>query len=163
MPKGLEILNIVAGAVPIDTTGAAVSGDYVSLKDYRRCLVVISQGAWAGGTPAVTLLQATDVTNSASDEKTLSFTKKWTKTGLTGTVWTEATVSSDTFNLTTTANTITVLDVNAADLDADNGFDCMRVNVATPGANADLISVIYILLEPRFGQAPAVMIDPLVN
>lgn len=146
----IESLGIEVGAVPIDTTGAAVTGDYVSMKGFRKLLIVIFQGAWAGGTPAVTLKQATDVTNSQSDEKALSFTRKWSKVGLTGTIWAEAAVTSDTFNLPATANTITAIEVNAEDLDTNNGFDCVRVNVATPGSNADLICVAYILGDPRY-------------
>jgi len=148
-----EQAAIEVGAVPIDTTGAAVTGDYFSMKNYGRLAIIIYQGAWAGGTPAVTLKQATDVGNSASDEKALGFSWMWTKTGLTGTTFTKTAVTSNTFNLTATANTITVIEVNAETLDADNDFDCVRVNIATPGSNADLICVAYIGLDPRYPQA----------
>ena len=40
--------------VPIDTTGAARTGDYYSLKGADGIVFVIAQGAWAGGTPAGT-------------------------------------------------------------------------------------------------------------
>lgn len=143
--------GIEVAAVPIDTTGAAVTGDYYCLKNYNHITFIIAQGAWAGGTPAVTLKQATDV--AATDEKALSFTKRWTKVALTGTTYTETAVSSDTFNLPATANTINVLEVDAAMLDIANGFDCVRVNVATPGSNADLICVFAILGGARFHQA----------
>lgn len=149
----VENCAIEVGAVPVDTTGAAVTGDYVSLKNYAHLTVIITQGAWAGGTPAVTMKQATDVANSASDEKALEIDYYWTKTGLTGTTWTRTAITSDTFNLTATANTITVLEIDASDLDSDGGFDCCRVGIASPGANADLIAVVYILSQPRFAQA----------
>jgi hypothetical protein len=35
-------------------------------------------------------------------------------------------VTSDTFNLPATANTINVLEIDAAQLDAANDFDCVR-------------------------------------
>jgi len=157
--RDLDTRIVEVGAVPIDTTGAAVTGDYVSLKNYRRLMIVISQGAWAGGTPAVTLKQATDV--AASDEKALGFTYRWTKVGLTGTTFTKTAVTSNTFNLPAVANTINVLIVDAMDLDADNGFDCVSCQIASPGANADLISMVYILDEARYNQAT--MIDPKVD
>lgn len=141
---------IEVAAVPIDTTGAAVTGDYFSLKNFNHLTLIISQGAWAGGTPAVTLKQATDV--AGTSEKALSFTKRWTKVALTGTTFTETTVSSDTFNLPATANTINVLEIDASMLDVDNGFDCVRLNIASPGANADLICVVAILSQPRYPQ-----------
>lgn len=149
--KFIEQANIEVGAVPINTTGAAVTGDYVSLKGYGRLGIVIAQGAWAGGTPAVTIKQASAV--AGTGEKAVSFAKKWSKVALTGTTFAEAAVSSDTFNLPNTANTVTYLEVNAEDLDADNGFDCVRVDIASPGANADLIAVVYLLLDPRYPQA----------
>lgn len=151
--------KIVPGAVPIDTTGAAVSGDYVSLKGYTHLTVVIMQGAWAGGTPAVTLKQATNV--AAASEKALSFSKYWSGTALTADTLTETAVVSDTFNLTTTANTFTVLEVDASSLDVDNSFDCVRVGIASPGSNADLIAVLYILTGTRYPSSspPSAIID----
>jgi hypothetical protein len=157
--KLVENFCIEAGAVPLDTTGAAVTGDYVSMKDYRHLTIIIQQGAWAGGTPAVTLKQATAV--AGTGEKALSFSKRWTKVALTGTTFTETAVTSDTFNLPATANTMNVLEIDAEDLDVANGFDCVRLGIATPGANADLISATYILSEPRYAQA--LLPDPKVD
>lgn len=158
----MKLVNEVAietGLVPKDITGAAQTGDYVSLKDYRHLTIILQQGAWAGGTPAVTLFQATDV--AATGEKALSFSKRYTQVGLTGTGYTETAVASDTFNLPNVANTINVIEIDAEDLDVDNGFDCVCVKVASPGANADLLSIQYILSEPRFQGAA--MPDPKVD
>lgn len=157
----VENAAIEVAAVPIDTTGAAVTGDYVSLKNYSHLTVIITQGAWAGGTPAVTMKQATDVANSGSDEKALEIDYYWTQTGLTGTGYTKTAITSDTFNLPATANTVTVLEIDDTDLDLENGFDCVRLGVASPGANADLISAVYILTGARYPQAAAV--DPKVD
>ncbi len=157
----LENAKIVVGAVPIDTTGAAVAGDYVSLKGYSHLTVVIMQGAWAGGTPAVTLKQNTNVGNSPADEKALSFTKYWTGVALTDDTYSAVAVVSDTFNLTATANTVTILEVDASSLDVDNGFDCVRLGIASPGSNADLVAVLYILTGARFPQSdtPSAIVD----
>lgn len=147
----VENAKIVVGAVPIDTTGAAVTGDYVSMKGYTHLTIVIMQGAWAGGTPAVTLKQATDV--AATGEKALSFTKYWSGTALTDDQYAATTVSSDTYNLAATANKVNIIEVDASSLDVDNGFDCVRLGIASPGANADLIAVLYILTGARYPQA----------
>lgn len=155
----IEQLGIEVAAVPIDTTGAAVTGDYYSLKAYNHITFIIAQGAWAGGTPAVTLKQATDV--AGTGEKALSFSYRWTQVALTGTGYTKTAVTSDTFNLPATANTINVLEVEASDLDTNNGFDCVRVAIASPGASADLICVVAILSQPRYEQAA--MIDAKVD
>ncbi len=147
----IEKNQIEVGVLPKDITGAAQTGQYISLKGYEHVTILIVQGAWAGGTPAVTLFQATDV--SATGEKALSFSKKFSKVSDAATTWSEAAVTSDTFNLPATTKTVTVLEVDAADLDASNDFDCMCVKVATPGANADLLTIVYILSGARNPQA----------
>lgn len=148
----IEMLHPVVAAVPKDTTGAAVTGDWVHLKKSGRLMIVIMQGAWAGGTPAVTLKQATD--NASGGEKALSFSEYWQGTALTDDVYARTAVSSDTFNLPATANTVTIIEVHCQDLDTDNGFTHVRVNIASPGANADLISVLYIMGELRSSGRP---------
>lgn len=147
----IENAKVVVGAVPVDTTGAAVTGDYVSLKGYSHLTIVIMQGAWAGGTPAVTLLQATDV--AATGAKTLGFTKYWEGTALTDDNYAAVAVTGNTYNLTAAANKVNIIEIDASDLDIDNGFDCVRVGIASPGSNADLIAVLYILTGTRYPQS----------
>lgn len=148
----LESLKIVKAAVPIDTTGAAVTGDYVNMKYWRRLMIVISQGAWAGGTPAVTLKQASDV--AATGEKALAFTEYWQGTALTDDIYAKTAVVSNTFNLPATANTVTIIEIHQQDLDVNNSFNCVRVGIASPGSNADLIDVTYVLGDPVTESKP---------
>ena len=117
--------------VPKDITGSAQAGDYISLKEAAGIVFVITQGAWAGGTPAVTISQATDVTNSLSDAKAVSFTEVYRKTGISNTKWSRVAVTSDTFNLTTTANTVTAIEIGVDQLDRSNGFDCVQLNITS--------------------------------
>jgi len=144
----VEHLGIESAFLPKDITGAAQVGDYVCLKGYQHVTIVLQQGAWAGGTPAVTLFQATDV--AAGNEKALSVTKRWTKVGVSGTTFVETAVAADTFNLPAVANTVNVLEVDADQLDVTNGFDCLTVKVASPGANADVLSGVYLLSGARY-------------
>jgi hypothetical protein len=67
----VETRRIEAGCGPVNTTGAAVTGAYVSMKDFNHLTIIIQQGAWAGGTPAVTLKQATAIAGTGA--KALSF------------------------------------------------------------------------------------------
>lgn len=146
----VETNAIEVSAVPIDTSGAGVTGDRYNLKHYGKITWIIQQGAWAGGTPAVTLQQHDAATGGNSTA--LGFTKRWTKVALTGTVFTETTVSSNTFNLPAVANTINVVEVNAEDL--TDGYNFASLNIATPGSNADLICVTTILGDPDYSGAP---------
>jgi hypothetical protein len=149
----IESFGIEVSAVPIDTTGAAVTGDRYNLKYFGKIGWLISQGAWAGGTPAVTLQQHTAAT--AGTSKALAFTKYWTQVSLTGTVWTETAVVSNTYNLAAVANTMNWVEVDAEMLDGFGGYSYASLNIATPGANADLICVVAFLGDPRYAGAPA--------
>lgn len=151
----LERLRVIPAFVPIDTTGAGQDGDWVNLKFYRRALVVIQQGAWAGGTPAVTFEQATD--NAASGAKTLGYTERWDGTALTDDILAKTTVSSNTSNLANAANGLMLVEFHAQDLDIANGFTHFRVRVASPGANADLIAGFYILGDPAYEGLPSTL------
>lgn len=144
---------------PKDYNGvaSATTDPYVSLKNYNAITFYIQLGAWAGGTGAVTLLQATDV--SGTGAKALAFTKVWTKTLLADTP-VQVTVSANTFNLAT-ALTLYQIEIKADDLDTQNGFDCITCHVATPGSNADLYNILALLTQPRYHQAapPSAIID----
>lgn len=159
--KFVETHAIEVSTVPIDSTGAAQAGDWYNLKYYGKIVFIIAQGAWAGGTPAVTLEQATSAAGAGA--KAVAFTKRWTKVALTGTVFAETAVTANTFNLPATANTINVLEVNAEDLDVTGGFNFVHVAIASPGAAADLIAVVVILGDARYMGAPGTHLpDPKV-
>lgn len=157
MGRAMENHLLEVGGVPVDITGAGMAGDYFNMKNAGRLLVVLACGAWAGGTAAVTLKQASDV--AGTGEKALGFTKKWSRTALTGTEWSEDTVAANTFDLDT-ANEIHVIEVNAEDL--DDGFPCVRADVASPGANADLLAMFYVADAIKSPRAPALLADPKV-
>src|SRR4051812_27973674 len=115
MDRLLERLRVIPAFVPIDTTGAVQNGDWVSLKFHRRCLFVIQQGAWAGGTPAVTFSQAKD--NAGTGAKALSYVERWDATALTNDLPARAAVTSDTSNLANAANGLMLVEFHAQDLD----------------------------------------------
>ena len=117
------------------------------MKGYGHLTIVLQFGANGTGV-ALTLKQSTDVTNSLSDEKALSFTKIYTNVGLATTDLTETAVTSDTITLGNDPNNLYVVEVDARDLDVNNGFDCVRFNYAS-GAGTTLLSVLYVLTEPR--------------
>lgn len=139
--KILERMKIVQGAVPIDTTGASQSGDWVHLKKGKRLVVLIATGAWAGGSPAVTLEQAQD--NAGTGAKALSFNEYYRNTALTSDTWVKTAVVSDTFTIGT-ANRLYAIEIMSDQLDTNNDFTHVRCVVASPGANADLIAILYI-------------------
>lgn len=134
---------------PANYTGAASTDVYVSFKNTPHYDFLIQSGAWAGGTAAVTLLQAQDV--AAAGAKALSMPVMYTNKATAGTssVLVETAVVGDTFNLDT-ANALWVIPVDAAALDTLNGFGAVAVHVATPGANADYYSAVAVATQQRY-------------
>jgi hypothetical protein len=158
--KLLQTLDVEILAVALDTNGAVIASDWLNMKGASRMLILISQGAWAAGTPAVTIVQA--VTNGGVS-KAVSFTEKYSKVALSGSKFVRAAVTSDTFNLPNVANTITVIEMNAGMLDRDNGYAYVQLKIASPGANADLITCYAVLDGLRYqGDAAVILDDPKV-
>ena len=156
-----EQAKIVVGCAPAALATTAGDGDYVSMKNYRRLTIlipVLNATTVTGG--AVTLLQAQDV--AATGAKALAMTRMWANTDAAASdALTKTAVVSDTFTTSTTNSKILlyVVEVLAEDLDVANGFDCVRVDVASM-ANA-VGAAIYILDGARYGGTtpPAAITD----
>ena len=151
----LDKAKVVVGLAPI--TPSSSTPDYISLKGYQKCTIIIVQdNATTVTGSAITVKQATDVANSLSDEKALAFDKRWTNADAAASdTLVETAVTSNTF--TTQAvdnkNSIDVIEIDADDLDLDNNFDCVRAG--TGNATAAVLAVIYILHAPRYAPSIA--------
>jgi len=153
----LPFVKPIWAAEPKSYSGAAMTAKYVSLKDAAHIRIMIQTGAWAAGTAAVTVSQATAVAGTGA--KALAITKVFKDTAVAGTL-VETAVASNTFNLDT-ANSLYILEIDSAELDVAGGFDCLTLAVASPGANADFYGVTYLLEDLRYAQAtpPTVLTD----
>ena len=145
-----EQCGLVAATSLVALTSTAGDASYVSMKNYARCMItldVLNATTVTGGT--ITLKQATAV--AGTGEKALAFTRMLANTDIgAGQTLTETAVSSNTFTTDTTNSKRLryVLDVKAEDLDAANGFDCIRLD-STGMANAiGLVS--YVLYGARY-------------
>ncbi len=150
----VEFSRIIPAFGPVDTDGAAQNGPWVSMENYRRCAIVLRSAAWAGGNAAVTLEQAQDAAGTGA--KALSFDKYYQVFNAADTpedAVSEVAVSNDTYNFTG-ANQVHVIEIRAADLDINNGFTFLRVQTASPGANADLIAAHYVLYKGGYVGKP---------
>lgn len=139
-----KIVNTVGPIAPSTTTP-----DFVSMKGCHRLtyIIPVRNGTTVTGS-AISLTQATDVSNTSG--KTLAFSKAYRalNTGAGGNtdVLSEFTVSSNTFTTDATNSTenLYVIEINETDLDVANGFDCVRLNTGN-STNATLsgIAVLY--------------------
>ena len=110
----------------------------VTCKGYDRVtfLLSVDNGNSVSGS-AVTLKQGTAVgsTGAMTGDKALGFDWVYanTDTGAGGTL-TKTAVTSDTFTTDTTnaKNLLYVIEVDTSSLDADNNFDCIRIDLTDP-------------------------------
>lgn len=152
----LEKAQIVGAITPVNMASGANNGDWISMKNYGRCAIVLFKGTGtAAEDPVITLQQATDVAGTSS--KSLTFTRIDYKAGTLSSVSQFTTVNQAAAgNYTLDAGeleAIAVIDIKAEDLDKSNGFDCLRCNIADVGTTSQIGGVLYFLHEPRFASA----------
>jgi len=157
----LDSDKVVMGCPPAALATTAGDGDYISLKNFDRVafLIAVDNATTVTG-GAVTLKQATLV--DGTGEKALAFTKMWANEDAAASdTLVETAVTSNTFTTDTTdaKNLIYVIEIQAADLDVSNGFDCVRIDVASM-ANA-VGSVLYLLRSSRY--APPLAISAITD
>ena len=151
-----KIVTGLAGQVPSSSTP-----DYVSLKHYTHLTAIITvDNATTVTGSAITLHQATAV--AGTGEKALPFSRVWANLDTSASdELVETAVVSNTFTPPTTNNLNSqfVIEVDASELDTNNGFDCIRVGTAN--ATAQSVSVVYVLGGSRYQQAtpPSAIID----
>ena len=147
--------QIVPAFVPVDMSSAANNGDWVSMKDYNRCAVVLlTSVGTAGDDPIFKLQQAT--ANDGTGAKDLTFDSIYEKEGATALSavgqysLVEQSAATSYTNADAAENeTLMVVEIQASDLDAANDFDHVQLSVADVGTNAQLGVGFYILYEPR--------------
>jgi len=154
-----ETVTTVVAATGLLLTSTLGDTTYVSLKGYSRAqiIIVIADGTTVTGT-AVTLKQATSV--AGAGEKALAFTRMLANTDYAASkTMVETAVTSNTFTTQTTnsKDSVYIIDVDAASLDANNGFDCIRVDCTGHAATAPRgATVVYNLYGARYPGLSAI-------
>lgn len=151
MKTMVEETKIVTALAPI--TPSTSTPDYVKMTDGRRLLITIMvDNATTVTGSAITLKQATAA--AGTGEKALAFSFVWanTDTGAADAL-TKTAVTSNTFTTATTdnKNLMYVIEVDASDLDMENGFEWVRLGTAD-AANM-ILSASYQLYNLRYKQA----------
>ena len=151
----LEKMDVVPLILPVDiNTAAADIGNYVSMKNYNHCMIIILAGAVAASS-AITIKRAktTDggsaetwtgwdymalnANPSAYDQEDTSETNDYTMTA----------VTSYTYALAA-ANKAIVIEFDPIDLGGGD-WDCFSVAFADP-ANTDLVCALALMFKSRF-------------
>lgn len=163
----LDWINIHPAINPVDSQAGNVTGIAVSLKGYAGALVVLQKEPGTAGDDIVfTLLQGTSVafsTNKALQIDTVR--SKLHATTVPG-LFTEVTqAAGDTYTDLTSAEKAGLIAVwvPVEDLDVDNGYDCIRLDIPDTGSgSAQLIGAFYVLVGPRYGGGDK-MLSPIAD
>lgn len=166
---GAEAMNIVPAIIPVNLATGANVGDWVSMKNYHRCTVVIFAAAGTNGSDLTSVMeQATDVAGSGP-AKALNFTRidiKQAVSMLTGPgAWTTVEFAATNSYVNTDngeSQMVYAIDFLGEDLDTDNGFDCLRLTVNQVGA-AKIGGAFYIMREPRNGSDAQGLASAIIN
>ncbi len=150
----VENTQISSVFLPVDL-GTAQNGDYHSMKGYKHATLIFFKAiGTAGDDPTITVQQAKTVAGGSVKE--LEFTEIYTKQAATnllavGQFTRIDQTASETYTDDTSAEeaAIWVIEIDADDLDVENGFDCLRFNIADIGSNAQLGCGLIVLSEPR--------------
>lgn len=151
-----QVLPVLA-AIGLALTSTLGDCVYVSLKNFRRCQIIIgiADGTTVTGA-TVTLKQATAV--AGTGEKALAFTRMLANVDHgTARTMVETAVTSSTFTTQTvnSKDSLYIIDVDADSLDVANGFDCLRVDCTGHAGTAQRGSfVLYNLYGQRYNASP---------
>lgn len=164
MPQisGTLFENIFLGeAIKTQTADAARSGDWISLKGYAGCLIIVSKLQGNAGTVAITLDKAkTNVGGSNSDGITMKRIWKMVDTPQTAaTAWTAVTAAASvTTSATGSGSSLYAIDVKAEDLGDD--YDYIQLELGSSGSANNSVTALYILYGSRYAGSLGGVIDP---
>lgn len=146
-----------------EVTPSSSSPKWVSLKGYNHLTAVVSfRNATTVTGSAIALQQATAVAGTSA--KALAFTAYWSNIDDSASAaMTQQVAASNTFttDATNSKTGLYIIEVDADDLDVNNGFDC--VQVTTGNATAATIEVTYWLSGARYGGSSYGYMNPLAD
>lgn len=137
-------LNQFLAHIPADSETVAVNSSWVSMSQFHRAVAVISVGDMAAtATFDAKLQEATDSDGTSAKDITDKAITQLTQAG------------GD-------SNQILVIELDASELDVDNGFDHIRL-VATPAVAAVEFAAFIIGFDARYKPVSITAIEEVVE
>lgn len=155
----LEKARIKQLTAPVDGNTGPLTGARISMKDCQRVAIIVELGAGTGSTVTLSLKQHNAA--AAGTSKALStLNPYWVKSGVETTqTKVEPVAATDTYDLSTryaADGGVVVFEVLQEDLDVNNGFTHVSLDLADMGT-AKLVSVLAITLgdesAPSYSQS----------
>jgi len=153
-----ENYKIVEALMP--QAGAALTGDYVCLKNAHKCWVLVHINQANATQVAITINQATAVAGTGTTPITVAVPIWVCESCVASDALTREAVDAIAYTTTVgTTHKIIVFEIDPATLNVAGGFDCITVITAASNA-ANITEAEYILAE-RYQQAspPSAIID----
>jgi len=146
----LEEAKLVEAITP--QAGGAITGAYVSLKNYAKAYVIVHINQAAANTVAISVEQATTVAGGGS----VVITKAVPIWADLDEAASDALVrATDAVNYTTDAGVkhkVIVFEIDPALLNVAGGFDCITVKTGASAAG-NITSALYLLVGARYQKA----------
>lgn len=152
-----QLMKIIPMILPVDITAGDVS-DVVNMAKWDHLAIYIQQGAWASGTPTLTVEACSDNAGTISPNMDFWYRRAVMGGAALSDIWGAYTWSTSTgLTMLNTANAATLVELDAADVyanrvatvAANDGYHRVRVEITNPAA-ACLISVTAILYNGRY-------------
>lgn len=145
--------KIVNAFQPVDINSNAITGDYVSMKNYPLLTIILSAGV-VGAATTITVNKATAVDGSGNTPITFDYTRDTNTTS--GDAMAEGTATA-ALSSGTNNNQQTVIEVRAEDL---GDYTSVNVNLSDPGSTS-IWSGTMILSGGRYqnDELPSAIID----
>jgi len=154
MPEKMKVVEAIT-----PQAGAAITGDYVSLKNIEMAYVVVHVNQAAANTMLISIEQATAVAGTSTKVITVVVP-----------IWAnEDCVTSDTLvrqtsavNFTTSAavkHKQVIFQIDPATLDMANSFDCITVKTGASNASNITSAMYYLVTDYPQATPPAAITD----
>ncbi|NCD26858.1 MAG: hypothetical protein EOL86_14905 [Deltaproteobacteria bacterium] len=152
----IEKTKIVAAIPP--QAGAAITGDYVSLKNAGHVTVLVDINQANAAPVAITIEQATAVAGTSTKVITNAVPIYLVADAATSDAWVRQTDDVDYTTDATLKHKLVAFEIDAASLDVAGGFDCICVKTAASNA-ANITQASYVLSDLRYGSEKTVIVD----
>jgi len=152
----IENVKIVEAITP--QAGAAIAGDYVSLKNAGHVTVLVHIAQGHADPVAITIEQAKAVAGTDSKLITNAVPIYLVADAATSDGWVRQTDDVDYTTSATLKHKLIAFEIDAASLDQANGFDCITVKTAASNA-LNVTSAVYVLSDLRYGSEKTAITD----
>jgi len=158
------MFHLVEGAKLVEGLGPAAdaagrTSDVISLKDYTRCFIIVHINQGNAATVLLTPEQCTAVAGTGN--KAIPAVPIWSDLDCATSDALVARTAAATYTTDAgVARKIVIFQVDAAALDVNGGFDCLRISTGASNA-ANITAVQFLLAGPRYRQVtpPSAIVD----